>query len=320
MMVRHTVSRWVSLLAVLSLPFITASAMATELSEEAQQKLGLATVTLQNASMPSSVAATAEVLDPSSLAKLADDMVAAQAAADASTSEYQRTQALVAADGNMSRKALEAARTQSMADQSRLRQIRTQLRTEWGSRLAALDASALRIRVDALLDGSEALLKSEPLNAPASGFMADAATLQLADKKVLDVRVLGSLPRSSSGVSGAWLLQASSASLVPGMIVTAQLHAQTTDDARSPHEASSPRVLLPRSAVIRWNGVAWAYVVTDATHFERRAVQGQTMTPAGWLVAAPFKAGEKVVTQGVGALIAVDAAPVPAAADSAPAE
>jgi hypothetical protein len=76
-------------------------------------------------------------------------------------------------------------------------------------------------------------------------------------------------------------------------------------------------VLLPRSAVVRWNGEAWAYVVSDATHFERRAVKALAMTPTGWLVGEPFKAGEKVVTRGVEALIALDAAPVPAEAGTA---
>ncbi|MFC5743825.1 hypothetical protein [Dyella tabacisoli] len=312
-MARQSLRRWAPLFAALSLPCIVASAAATELTAEAQEKLGLATAALQSAQAPAAIAATAEVLDPSSLAKLADDIVAAQAAADASAAEYTRTQALVAADGNMSRKALEAARTQSIADQSKLRQARTQLRVEWGGSFAALDAGALRTRVDALLEGRETLLKSEPLSAPTAAFVADTATLQLAEKKLLDARVLGALPRSSSGVSAAWLLQASSTSLVPGMILTAQLH------GRAQNESKQQGVLLPRAAVVRWNGVAWAYVVTDATHFERRAVQALAMTPAGWLVGTPFKAGEKVVTQGVETLIAVDAAPVPAAADSTPA-
>ncbi|WP_266159622.1 hypothetical protein [Dyella silvatica] len=318
-MARHSLRRWAPLWAALSLPCMVASVAATELSAEAQEKLGLATTTLQSGQAPLAIAATAEVLDPSALAKLADDIAAAQAAADASAAEYTRTQALLAADGNMSRRAVEAARTQSVADQSKLRQARTQLRVDWGSSFAALDAGSLRTRVDALLEGREVLLKSEPLSTPSATFAADTATLQLADQKLLDTRVLGRLPRSSSGVSGAWLLQASSASLVPGMILTAQLHGHTQGDGKQ-RDPIQQGVWLPRAAVVRWNGEAWAYVVTDATHFERRAVQALAITPAGWLVGTPFKAGEKVVTQGVEALIATDAAPVHAAADSAPAE
>jgi len=40
--------------------------------------------------------------------------------------------------------------------------------------------------------------------------------------------------------------------------------------------------------------------------------------PAGWLVGAPFKRGERVVVQGAEALVAVDAAAVPGRAADAP--
>ncbi|NUR22850.1 MAG: hypothetical protein HOQ08_08105 [Frateuria sp.] len=79
-------------------------------------------------------------------------------------------------------------------------------------------------------------------------------------------------------------------------------------------------VLLPRGAIVRWNGQDWAYVATGADRFERRAVTPRAMTPAGWVVGAPFKPGERVVVQGAEALIAVDAAPVPGAAAAAPDE
>ncbi|WP_266168507.1 hypothetical protein [Dyella subtropica] len=296
-------------LAAMLLASTAVSAAATELDADGQSKLGLTTAVLQSTQAPSSLTATAEVLDPSTLAKSVDDIVAAQAAADASSAEYKRVQALLAADGNMSRKALEAARAQALADQAKLRQQQAQLRVEWGSSIASLDSGALRTRVDALLEGRDVLLKAEPLTQPPAGFTAGTAALRLSAKQTIDARVLGPLPRSSAGLAGGWLLQAPASGLVPGMTLTAQLQ------GKGPAEAG---VLLPRSAVVRWNGVAWAYVVTDATHFERRVVQVLNMTPAGWLVGEPFKAGEKVVTRGVEALIVLDAAPVPAEADSAP--
>jgi len=77
-------------------------------------------------------------------------------------------------------------------------------------------------------------------------------------------------------------------------------------------------VLLPRAAIVRWNGLDWAYVATGRTQFARRAVTARAMTPAGWLVGAPFKPGERVVVQGAEALIAVDVAPTSgSAADAA---
>ncbi|MFC4765098.1 efflux RND transporter periplasmic adaptor subunit [Dyella koreensis] len=281
------------------------TAAATELNAEGQAKLGLTTAALQGAQAPAELAATAEVLDPSTLSKAVDDMAAAQAAAEASGAEYKRVQALFAADGNMSRKAVEAARAQSAADQAKLRQLQAQLRVDWGAGIASLSADALRARAEALLSGQEVLIKAEPLSTPPAGFAANGASLRLSSAQAVDARVVGALPRSSGGLAGGWLLQASAPGLTPGMMLTAQLQGKGE---------SLSGVLLPRSAVVRWNGVAWAYVVSDATHFERRAVKALAMTPTGWLVGEPFKTGEKVVTRGVEALIALDAAPVPAEA------
>lgn len=287
---------------------IATHAAATEVDAGAQSRLGLALVELHAAQAPAGVAASAEVLDPAALAKTADDIAALQAAADASGAEARRVQALFAADGNMSRKALDAARAQAAADQAKLRQARTQLRVDWGPAIAALDAPALHARAEALLDGRVAWLKAEPLATPAPGFQAAGATLRQGDGPEAAARVLGPLPRSTSGLAGGWLLEAPGAGLAPGMLLTARLQGAG---------AGATGVLLPRGAVVRWNGVAWAYVAIDATHFERRAVNALALTADGWIVGAPFKVGEKVVARGAQTLIALDAAPVPAQADNA---
>ena len=296
---RHRAAR---LLCSAALAVASATAAATEVDAATQARLGLALAELRAAQAPVELAATADVLDPAALAKAADDIAALQATAEASNAEAQRVQALYAADGNMSRKAVEAARAQAAVDRSKLQQARTQLRVDWGAAIAALDARALHARTEALLDGRTAWLKAEPLAAPAPAFSASGALLQPGE---LAARVLGPLPRSSSGLAGGWLLEAPGAGLAPGMTLTARIQGGG---------AGTAGVLLPRGALVRWNGVTWAYVATDATHFERRAVSALAITANGWIVGAPFKAGEKVVASGAGALIALDAAPVPAAA------
>jgi len=287
------------LLFAAALVLAAADVMATEVDAATQSRLGLTLVELRAMQAPLQLAATAEVLDPSTLAKTIDDIAALQATADASGAEARRVQALYAADGNMSRKAVEAARAQAAVDQARLQQARTQLRVDWGAAIAALDARTLHARAESLLDGRKAWLKVEPLAAPAPGFQAQSALLQPGD---VTARVLGPLPRSTSGLAGGWLVEAPGTGLMPGMTLTARMHGGT----------GATGVLLPRSAVVRWNGVAWAYIATDATHFERRAVNAPTATAEGWIVGTPFKPGEKVVTRGAEALVALDAAPADA--------
>ena len=93
--------------------------------------------------------------------------------------------------------------------------------------------------------------------------MSSLVQVRLAHPGDIAARVLSPLPRSSAGLAGGWLLEAPGAGLTPGMLLTARLQGSGT---------GASGVLLPRGAVVRWNGVAWAYVATDATHFERRAV------------------------------------------------
>jgi len=293
----------------LLLVLLAGHAIATELDAASQSRLGLRLATLAEGEMPPTARAVADVLDPVPLAKAIDELRAAQAAARASHAEMERTQALLAAGGNASRKALEAAQAQAASDQSRLRQARVALRSEWGDDLADM-APARRDRLlDALVAGRLVLLKAEPLGRPDTAFQVHAATLRMPHGADVPTQVLGRLPRSTSGLAAGWLLQADAGPLVPGMVLTAQLHG-----AGRPVRG----VLLPRAAVVRWNGLDWAYVAIGATQFERRVVHPRAMIPAGWLVGAPFKRGERVVVQGAEALVAVDAAAVPGRAADAP--
>ena len=298
--------RLLTLAAALAL--IAPAAGATDLDAAAQSRLGLRLATLANGELPSTTHAVADVLDPVPLAKAVDELAAAQAAADASRAEAARTRALLAANGNASRKALEAAQAQAIADTTRLREARIVLRTTWGDDLADMQAAQRDRLVDALVRGSLVLLRAEPLGRPNASLKVHAASLQMPRGDQVPAQVLGQLPRSTSGLAAGWLLQAPAGTLVPGMVLTAQLMGET---------GAVRGVLLPREAIVRWNGLDWAYVVAGANRFERRAVQPRAMTPAGWLVGAPFKAGERVVVQGAEALIAVDAAPVPGSAEPA---
>jgi len=280
---------------------------ATELDPTSQARLGLRLATLVDGRMPATTRAVAEVLDPVPLARAVDELEAAQAAAHASRAELERTQALFAAGGNASRKALEAAQAQAIADRARLRQARVALQSRWGDDLASMPPTRRSRLVEALVDGHQVLLKAEPLDRPDPGSQVHAATLQMPHGAEVGAGVLGRLPRSTSGLAAGWLLQADAGSLVPGMVLTARLHG-----AGSPVRG----VLLPRAAIVRWNGLDWTYVATGTSRFERRAVHPLAMTPDGWLVGAPFKPGERVVVEGAEALVAVDAAPVPGSADT----
>ncbi len=62
-------------------------------------------------------------------------------------------------------------------------------------------------------------------------------------------------------------------------------------------------VLIPRSAVIRLMGKAWAYVQTGEESFVRRALTGAELVGDAWFVVGDFRAGDRVVTEGAQMLL-----------------
>lgn len=293
--------KWTVILALLGALAVHPAA-AAQLDAQAQQRLGLQRATLRTRTLHTTLEATADVLDPVSLAHQLGRVQAARAAAEASAAELRRTRALLAAHGNASRKALEAARAQQAADRASMRDARSALRMQWGESLAELPSDRRETLLDALLDGHAALLAAEPMRAPPQGFAPERAHVDLADGHAVPAKVLGRLPNSRSGLAPGWLLQTDVPGLAPGMALTARLE----DDTRTVHGT-----WLPDAAIVRWNGRSWAYVAIDATHFERRPVTPLAVRPQGWLVGAPFRGGEQVVVRGAEALIAVDAASAP---------
>lgn len=64
----------------------------------------------------------------------------------------------------------------------------------------------------------------------------------------------------------------------------------------------SPGFLLPRSAVLRQDGKAWAYAESAPDRFERREVRLSELTDQGWLVRR-VSPQNRVVTQGAQLLL-----------------
>lgn len=83
MIVRLSLPRAARMLCAAWLIVASVTAAATEVDAATQARLGLALAELHAAQAPLELSATAEVLDPSTLAKAADDIAALQATADA---------------------------------------------------------------------------------------------------------------------------------------------------------------------------------------------------------------------------------------------
>jgi multidrug efflux pump subunit AcrA (membrane-fusion protein) len=62
-------------------------------------------------------------------------------------------------------------------------------------------------------------------------------------------------------------------------------------------------VLVPDSAVVQWESLAWTYVQRGPGQFHRTRVPTDRPASGGWIVGAPFKAGDTVVVGGAEQLL-----------------
>ncbi len=61
--------------------------------------------------------------------------------------------------------------------------------------------------------------------------------------------------------------------------------------------------VVPRSAVLRYGGLAWVYVAVSETQFARRSIDLVSPIESGWFVTSGVEAGEAVVTAGAQSLL-----------------
>lgn len=61
--------------------------------------------------------------------------------------------------------------------------------------------------------------------------------------------------------------------------------------------------LVPDSAVVQWDGLAWAYVRRASGRFERVRVPTDRPAPGGWIAGAPLATGDSVVVRGAEELL-----------------
>ncbi len=67
--------------------------------------------------------------------------------------------------------------------------------------------------------------------------------------------------------------------------------------------ARAARVVVPDSAVVQWEGLAWAYRRRGPGQFERVRVSTDRPVAGGWLSGAPLAAGDSVVRRGAEELL-----------------
>jgi hypothetical protein len=272
-----------------------------------QQRNGIAVAPLTPTARRQEFRATAVVLSMQELNDLRNRYVSAkaqlqktQASLEVSHQEYERLEGLYQHERNASAKAVQAAEGTMRADEAANKAAQdavfiteNDVRQRWGPRVATwlLDGSP---EFDRLVRQQDLLIQATPI----SGTEITApptASIQTAQGQIVSAGLVSRLPRLDPRLQAPSFLYVtrSNPNLIPGMSLILLLPSGTPVQG----------VVIPRDAVVWWNGRAWAYVQTAADQFVRREVSMEMPVPNGWFTAMGFSPDEKVVVTGAQQLL-----------------
>ena len=276
-----------------------------------QKVMGLQVVALAAKELSPEVKAFGRVIDPAPLGDLLMELGRAELTYDNTHRELERMKVL-RKDNNTSERAFETTEAQYRLDLAAMSAIKFKIQRTWGGKLAELtgpmvvpvgterspdrlpfdivDArNSFLVRVD--LPAGETL-KEKPGNARLVGLANGAIPVEA---RFFDFAPTIEPQTQAQGL--LFLVTTNSSALVPGMAVTAFVK---TDQ---PPENG---VIVPRSAIVRFNGATWIYLQTGDDTFQRVAVTLDRPIADGWFVREGLKPEGKVVTVGAQIILSTE--------------
>ncbi len=292
-------------------PRVSAEAGETviTLTKEIREKSGIAVSRLVPVSHRLEARAYGTVLQPQDLLELRSGYVAAKAqvekalvALDTSLKEYERLKALHDENRNVSDKSLQAAEAVWRSDevgasaaQEALTAVKETVRQRWGSVIAEwLLAGSPSFK--RLVHQDDALVQ---ITLPSDAQMTAApqtVLLETPNGKPATGRLVSPSPRTDPRIQGKsffYTASAQAAGFLPGMNALAHL----------PIGSLASGVVVPRTAVVWWQGKSWVFVQKGDEAFARREISTDTPLKEGFFVAKGVAAGDRVVVGGTQALL-----------------
>jgi hypothetical protein len=274
------------------------------LDAAAQQRSGLQTTTLHQTKHHETLRAYGTLLDLQPLVDLDNSyelakarIDAAQAKLDASRAEFEREDTLFKTHTSVvTLDKLQAAEAAFHTDEASLASAQAQLRTveetakqSWGpvlgNQLGEKGQTFMRLvqRRDYLVQVTlppGVLIETPP----------PTATIQLENGQCPQITYVSPATKTNPSIQGVSLLYTvpAASDLLPGMNVLAFL----------PRASTTEGVVIPKAAVVWWQGHAWVYVRTGPTTFARRTIATDHPLPGGDYLDTALKGGSEVVVQG----------------------
>jgi len=278
------------------------------LDQQTQGREGIRVAPVTQASMRAELRGSAVLLAVSDLATLRNNYVAARTKLQrdrvdlsVSRSQYERTKILYEQNQNMSLKAMQDAeasyrnnQAQVSADQQEAKLQLDTVRQRWGGALADWIAGN-RPMLDPVLEQREFLVQ---VIFPPGEVAKPPATLSLTapGNRLVQARFISPLPQVNPQIQGISFLY-----LVPdrtGLAVGMNLVVLVPVGQRL------AGTVVPESAIVWWQGKAWAYVESPANTFMRHEVPTDNPVRDGYFVpGSTFPPTTKLVMAGAQALL-----------------
>lgn len=263
---------------------------------DTQRRLGIVVAPLMASGDTATLDGFAKGLDAAPLAAIIAEIDTAKSAAAASTAEARRLEALYGQDVSASRRSVEAARAQARGDVARLRLAQQRVGIEFGPGLLHLGIAQVRQLASEIANGEAALVR---IDIPGASLSPGTAVGVNAGAASGTVRVLG-----PASVADPRLQSAGALGVLRGPLARQSL----TGRVLSARIASGPAragLLIPRDAIVRFQGQMWVYRQTPKG-FVRVALNDPVSVPDGWLVSTGLSSSDRIAVRGGAGLLAID--------------
>lgn len=263
------------------------------------ERIGLVAKPLECGALAPEEIAHGIVLDPAPLLALLGELTAAELRLAAARAEEARLEQLGGSSPGVSPRVQDAAKLETRTRALEVGAALGRLRNEWGARFAELEPAPREALLDRLARRETALVRvTIPGAAAPSRELAGAAVTVFGDESSrLEAAEILPAPRADETLQGRGLLlriEAPPLELRPGAAVTGYLRVAG---------GSSPALLVPRGALVRFEGRAWVYVQVAPESFVRRAVDLDRPTAEGWWIPPGDLAAAPVVLVGAQLLL-----------------
>ncbi|KKW93306.1 efflux RND transporter periplasmic adaptor subunit [Sphingobium chungbukense] len=257
-------------------------------------RAGIRLVTLAPSRAPAIRRGFARALDISALAAIEAEIVSARAALAASQADYARQHALASDEQSASVHAVEIARAQALADQARLTAAIRRIELEYGPALARGSPQALDQTVRSLADGETSLIRVDFTD----GTPPDGTVVQVGEGPgAAHVRLIGAAANADLHLQSAGAL-----AIVRGPLAR-ELGTGRVLPVSMAGSAGESGTLVPRDALLRYQGSLWVYRLEPGGGYRRVELTGARPQAGGWFAPSGVRPGDRVAIGGPAVLL-----------------